>query len=273
MNNEDIEKAIEKARRVVEEIYQRALKNRTSRPQYSVYSVEVNDLETITRNREQAIKASISYIRHVETLTLKVEKPTVIKKPHFGYWAHEKNRLHVCPVVRFKSAIGEGRITHEDGFEIRTSEVQGEDFGKRFLPSAGFNGLAGGLYTHHIPSELHPLILELCTEKLDALDQKLREVDADTIARLDEILAAHKGKHSKKESKKFQEKLMKFMKAFPFFADSKAEFVMDCFQIEYEDLEGLQKFLKMNRADINFITVEDIEEARQLAQIAEVHDG
>jgi hypothetical protein len=268
MNNEDIEQAIAQARQVIEEIYQKELKENRSRKPFGGRSVPVDNLDSITRKREQAIKAFEGYIRHIVSITLKVEKPTVIKKPHYGYWAHEKNRLHVCPMVRFKSSTGEGRVTHLWEFDIR---ADGE--GRRYVPSAGFNIVEGSLYTHHIPAELHPLVLELCSEKLDALNHQLKEIDADVKSRIDEILAAHKGKHSQKESKKFQAKLMKFMKAFPFFADSKAEFVMDCFQIEYADLEGLQKFLKMNRADINFVTVEDIEEARQLAQIAEVHDG
>jgi hypothetical protein len=263
----NIDEAIGKARHIVDEIYRKNLAAATTRsPGFGIRSTRTEDLERFAQEREKAIKGFMSYIRHVETLTLKVEKPNVVKKPHFGMWCIEKNRLSVCPVVRFKSSIREGRIMHVYDFDSHDDDDKG-----RRIPSAEFED--EGIWTHHIPADLHPLILDVVGEKLCELDRKLKEIDADVTARIDEILAAHKGKHSKKESAKFQAKLMKFMKAFPFFADSNAQFVMDCFQIEYNDLEGLQKFLKTNRADVNFVTVEDIEEARQLAQIAEVHDG
>lgn len=265
----NIDEAIAKAKPIIEEIYKREFASITSRSApFHIRSTRTEDLEHIAGRKENATKTFAGYLKHIETLVLKVGKPVINKKERYGCWSIEKDRLFVCPVVRFKSAVCEGKVVHI--WEFRTRGDAGEP---RSVPSAGFHDHVSSLYVHHIPADLHPLILEVCGTKLDALDRQIQEVEADVQSKLDEILAAHKGKYSGKESKKFQAKLMKFMKAFPFFADSSAQFVMDCFQIDHENLEGLQKFLKANRADINFVTVEDIEEARQLAQIAEVHDG
>jgi hypothetical protein len=261
------EEAIEKARDIIEEVYRKDLAEHTVRNSFAIRSTRSEDQENAARRRDNAIKAFVAYIKHVETLTLKIEKPTVIKRE--GAWCFEKDRLFVCPVIRFKSSMCEGRVlTHYDFKIDRDSE------GTRSIPTACYRDKDDScISSYSIPQGCHRLIFEVCGEKLDALNRQIAEIGADVKSRLDEIIAAHKSKRTKKEAAKFQEKLMKFLKAFPFFADAKSEFVMDCFQIEPDDLEGLQKFLKTNRADVNFVTIEDISEARQLAQIAEVHDG
>ena len=215
-----------------------------------------------------------SYCNHVETLTITVCKPSV-RKVRNGAWHFEKNRMFVHPVVRVKSDVVKNEILHINAFCRFSQHAPGLPI----IPNAGFNfteellnedGRCVGTQTQAICSELIPLVHQIFGAKFDELNVQMQAVNDDVKSRITELVEDHKNRVGDKERKKFQEKLFKFLDKTKSFSDSDPGFLLACFRIDPNDLEVFQKFLRVNKADVNFATEEDVVEAQKMAKISEV---
>jgi hypothetical protein len=121
--------------------------------------------------------------------------------------------------------------------------------------------------------EVIALVQEICGDRLDALQVELLRMRAEVGTRVDELVAEHIQKKSRKEAAKFREKFVKFLKSSPELINSDPDFILTCFRLDPLALEALQEFLKTSRSDLPFITRDDITDAQDVAKIVEVHDS
>lgn len=186
-------------------------------------------------------------------------------------WCFVKDRLFIVPTVTLKY-LEEGstktiNVRHADAFDKQRHELsKGVEVTMPTIPQAGGHWLS---ISDNLRQKLIPLVHETYGERLDILHATLCQMRRDVELRIDELIATRRGK-SKADRKKFQDKLVKFLKTAPSLVESSPDFIMECFQLPPRDLEKLQKFLRSSTADINFIAKEDISEAQLLAQVEQV---
>ena len=233
------------------------------------------------RSEERQNKLFKKYCEHIETLQLVVGKPSV-RKVRSGRWMFEKDRLFVIPTVQIQSSVQKTSVQNVQIFNRFYVWGPSSHQQREVIPGAGFDfsepyldadGNECGTTTISFYGELIPLIHRVFGEKLDELHNQLQSVDNDIRSRLTEIVEEHKKRVSKKESKKFQEKFFRFLKNTKSFSETDPAFLLACFRIDPIDFENLQEFLRINKADLNFISEEDILEAQHLAQVGQVIDS
>jgi hypothetical protein len=231
--------------------------------------------EYARKSETDQIKTFKKYYQHVETLKLIVGKPSVRKVRGAGRWYFTKDRLFVHPMVTLQSSVLKTDVRSQDIFR-RFSQWSPNS---PLVPNAGFdftdqlldkNGQCVGTTTIQICEELVPLIHQIFGAKFDEWNSQLQTVHAEVQSRLTELVDAHKKRVGHREQKKFQEKLFRFLAITPSFSDAAPEFILTCLRIEPNDLENLQKFLRLNKADVNFISEDDIVEAQKLAKVHEI---
>ena len=239
----------------------------------------VKSHDEVVRNR---VNFFIKYCQHATTAKLIFGKPRVLKRP--GGWGFKKDRLFVSPTAWIQSpelpkTPLPNPTWHLECFQSRSNN-------KPVIPDlclkhteeyqTQYNGTQIHTYEFTLDASrdsgaLVELVHSLIRPQLQALQFEAERHGKEIEASVDAIVAEFLKKASPRESKKFQEKLVRLLKYAPSIMELDPNVIMTCFGIDPASVESLASFLKTNRADLQFITVADIEEAQNLAKVVDVH--
>jgi hypothetical protein len=222
---------------------------------------------------------------HISTCKLVVGKPKVNKINFSRTWNFrvEKDRLYIVPTVTAASQVGEVVIENLESFlrfypHTSAGAPPISQMPDGPLPALTSDHWRGRPSWNHFGFFCHDEVLtqlahKLLGNRLDELNRELQAILADVASKADQILAEHRQKVSGRESRKFQDKLYKFLKLSPGLMNADPDFVIRCFHMNLDDLGALQKFLRSHKADVNFITAQDVLEAQVLARVRDIQES
>lgn len=217
---------------------------------------------------------------------IKADAPRVTKKASSKFWQSkvcEHSRVHILQTGKAVAGSIEFGLGDEDFFNRWEKKwVQGQlqqTLGPREMfkfSEAKSNHLEGSVpYDAPKPdsSGVTRVFNEQLAEHLDELHREWNSTWKKTEANAPNIVKAFMGKAGGKEGAKFREKLRKFLKDVPGLLELSPQLMLECMQVDPRDLDELSKFLRRNKSDLMFVSLEDFDNTQKEAQVQKVMES
>lgn len=213
-------------------------------------------------------KDLVAYVRHVQTGKLVWRAPKIRRKAvGSSKWVVRKDGLIAVPDVRLESDIRASGFVRSRWAFSRCYRSNGELVRK--VPAAGFltSERSDEWSSRHVVAGL---VHDACGHDLDRLHAQLLAGHDAFLAQADRLLEDYVRDQARPERKKFVSKFRRLAAKHPAIADADPESVAALLKAGPDVVQALADWAKANRADAQFLRVEDVQEAQDLARAEEV---
>jgi hypothetical protein len=215
-----------------------------------------------------------------------VIKPAHVLKVCSRYFTNRVttvNRLHVVQTGTVKCGTKSFKITGREHFYrwqpeylkgIKTQNFKPKSLYSTFSPVNPLH-FSASVIQDSIPddSSVVRVFNEQLAERLDQFDAEWKAAWDKALHDAEQIVSNFSGKNTSKEAGKFREKLREFLSETSGLLEVGPDTMLECMQIDPDDLQELVKFLRRNRSSLVFVCREDFEDSQKEAKVQQVMES